>query len=184
MEAYWASKAFARTATRKFIEEKRPAFDFVNLLPSVVIGRDERIQAGGNVDELLEGTRKAVLAPALDSSHNSPFPYVGVPVHVADVARAHIDAVDSSLIPGNTEFILSSDTPDGVVWNEQVHAIARKYFPQQVENGTLPLEGSLGYVKFRLDGMATEKAFNWKFMSFEETMKGLIGQYLELTEGK
>ncbi|KAI9154833.1 Ketoreductase CTB6 [Paramyrothecium foliicola] len=182
MEAYWASKAFARMATRQFIEKKHPKFDFVHLLPSVVIGRDERLSSGSRLENLLDSTRKAVLAPALDTSLNSPFPFVGVPVHVADVARAHIDAVDGGLVPGNTEFILSSDAPEGVVWDKQVHALCRKHFPTKIEDGTLPLQGSLGHVKFRLDAMTSEQTFKWKFTSFENTMKGLIEQYIELKE--
>ncbi|KAH7313539.1 hypothetical protein B0I35DRAFT_480218 [Stachybotrys elegans] len=179
MEAYWASKAKARMEVRRFIEAEKPAFDFVQLLPSVVIGRDDRCAPGDDRASLVQGTRQAVLAPVLDSSLNSSFPYVGVPVHVADVARAHIDAVDSR-IPGNSEFILSSDTPEGVVWDEDIPAIAKKYFPANIADGTLPMKGSLGYVKFRVDGMSTEKAFGWKFTSFEDTMKGLIEQYLEM----
>lgn len=185
MEAYWASKGLSRQATRDFITDRSPHFDFVNLLPSVVIGADTRLSParGSTISELLQGTRAAVMAPALTAEYNSPFPYVGVPVHVADVARAHIDAVDSSRIPGNTEYILSSDTPEGVVWDPEVTRIAKQYFAQAVEDKRLKLEGSLGHVGFRLDGMATEAAFGWKFTSFKETMKGLIGQYLELEKG-
>lgn len=180
MEAYWASKAFARIATRQFFEDKEPHFDFVNLLPSVVVGPDERIPLNGGVDLLLQGTRAAVLAPALDGSTNSPFPYVGVPVHVADVAKAHVDAVDTVRIPGNSEFILSSDTPEGVVWDRDVTGVARTYFPKQVEDQSLPLKGSLPFVKWRLDGRTTEDAFGWKFRSFKNTMCELIAQYLQL----
>ena len=181
MEAYWASKARARIATRDFIAQKKPQFDFVNLLPSVVIGPDERISTGeGKIEDLLQGTRTSILAPALSSSLNSPFPYVAVPVHVADVARAHVDAVDGSLIPGNSEYILCSDTPEGVVWDRDITDIARRYFPKEVESKILPLEGSLATIKWRLDGMRTEETFGWKFISFEETMRQLIAQYVEL----
>ncbi|KAL6796750.1 hypothetical protein J3E68DRAFT_401740 [Trichoderma sp. SZMC 28012] len=182
MEAYWASKAYSRIATREFIEKKKPHFDFVHLLPSVVFGPDERIPPNGSVDELLKDNRAAVLAPALDGSTNSSFPFVGVPVHVADVARAHVDAVDSARIPGNTEYILSSDTPEGVVWDRDVAAVAKKYFPEEVQSKLLPLEGTLPCIKWRLDGDATEKAFGWKFISFEQTMKELLEQYLKLKQ--
>lgn len=182
MEAYWASKAYSRIATRDFVEQKRPHFDFVHLLPSVVFGPDERIPLTGAAEELLKDSRAAVIAPALDGSTNSPFPFVGVPVHVADVARAHVDAVDNALIPGNTEYILSSDTPEGVVWDRDIAAVARKYFSEQVQNKTLPLQGALPCIKFRLDGNSTEKAFGWKFTSFEETMRQLLAQYLELKQ--
>ncbi|KAL7934287.1 hypothetical protein V8C35DRAFT_327210 [Trichoderma chlorosporum] len=180
MEAYWASKAYSRIATRDFIEKKKPHFDFVHLLPSVVFGPDERIPSHGAADELLKDSRAAVIAPALDGATNSSFPFVGVPVHVADVARAHVDAVDSSLIPGNTEYILSSNTPEGIVWDRDIAAAARKYFPDEVRNKLLPLEGTLPCIKFRLDGDATEKAFGWKFTSFEQTVRELLTQYLAL----
>lgn len=185
MEAYWASKALARMAVRDFVLDKKPNFDYVNLLPSVVIGPDERISSDtGASESLLQGTRTAVLAPALTSSLNSPFPYVSVPVHVADVARAHIEAVNASLIPGNSEYILSSDTPEGIEWDLDIQGICKKYFAQEVDSGDLPLQGSLTTIKWRLDGMSTEKAFGWKFTSFEETMKGLVSQYLQLKKNE
>jgi nucleoside-diphosphate-sugar epimerase len=179
MDAYWASKALARIATRDFTA-KKPHFDYVNLLPSVVIGPDERIQANGHVDELLSGARAAVLASALTSDLNSAFPYVGVPVHVADVARAHVDAVNAYLIPGNTEYILSSDTPEGVEWDRDVRQVVEKYFATEAASGILPLEGSLQTIKWRIDAMSTEEAFGWKFTSFQETVRQLIAQYIQL----
>jgi nucleoside-diphosphate-sugar epimerase len=178
MEAYWASKALARMTTRDFVLRENPQFDYVSLLPSVVIGPDQRISK--NAESLLEGTRAAVLAPALTSSLNSSFPYVGVPVHVADVARAHVDAIDKLRVPGNTEYILSSDTPDGVEWDRDVRNICEKYFPDQVKSGVLPLQGSLAAIKWRLDGATTENVFGWRFTSFEETMRQLVAQYLHL----
>lgn len=172
-------------AVRDFILHQKPSFDYVNLLPSVVIGPDERISSDKDTPEsILQGTRAAVLAPALTSTLNSSFPYVGVPVHVADVARAHVDAVTGSLIPGNSEYILSSDTPEGIEWDNEIQGICKKYFAQQVDSGELPLQGSLTTIKWRLDGMSTEKAFGWKFTSFEETMKGLISQYLQLKKNE
>lgn len=183
MEAYWASKALARLATRSFISTHNPHFDYINFLPSVVIGPDERIPRNGSTASLLQGTRAAVMAPALTSALNSPFPYVGVPVHVADVARAHVDAVEGR-IPGNAEYILSSDTPEGVEWDRDVRAVARKYFGEEVEKGLLSLDGSLTSIKWRLDGGETERVFGWEFRGFEETVRGMMGQYLELRENE
>ncbi|CAI7591667.1 unnamed protein product [Penicillium bialowiezense] len=183
MQAYWASKALARNATKSFVQDTKPQFDFVNLLPSVVIGPDHRLDHNSSAtkDKLLHGARASVLACALTSAHNSSFPYVGTPVHVADVARAHVDAIDADGVAGNSEFILSSDTPDGVVWNRDVQDICKRYFPEEVSNGLLPLEGSLTAVKWRLDVKETERAFGWRFMSFEHTMKDLISQYVQLS---
>ncbi|KAJ5375701.1 NAD-dependent epimerase/dehydratase [Penicillium concentricum] len=184
MEAYWASKALARVATKAFVNHALPKFDFVNLLPSVVIGPDDRLDADptATVNSLLQGTRAAVLAPALTSSLNSSFPYVGTPVHVADVARAHVDAVDAGTVPGNSEYILSSDTPNGVVWDRDVQVACRKFFPEEVANKRLPLEGSLTAIKWRLSSRQTEETFGWQFTGFEETMRQLLSQYLQLEE--
>ncbi|CAI7601984.1 unnamed protein product [Penicillium glandicola] len=184
MEAYWASKALARVATKTFVKHTRPKFDFVNLLPSVVLGPDDRLDAdpSATVDSLLQGTRAAVLAPALTASLNSTFPYVGTPVHVADVARAHVDAVDAGLVPGNSEYILSSNTPNGVVWDRDVQGACRKFFPEEVARRSLPLEGSLTAIKWRLSAKKTEETFGWRFTGFEETVKQLISQYLQLEE--
>ena len=182
MAAYWASKGLARLAVRDFVRKSQPQFDFVNLLPSVVIGPDTRLDynpAAGTGD-LLQGARSSVIAAALTPSLNSSFPYVGTPVHVADVAKAHVDAVDSNLVPGNTEYILSSDTPDGVVWDRDVRDVCRKFFPEEVASKVLPMEGSLQAIKWRLDAEETEKVFGWQCVSFEETMKELISQYLRL----
>ncbi|KAJ5772654.1 hypothetical protein N7520_003183 [Penicillium odoratum] len=182
MGAYWASKALSRAATTEFVLRERPHFDFVNLLPSVVVGPDDRLDADSNatIDNLLEGTKAAVLAPALDSTLNSTFPYVGTPVHVSDVARAHVDAIDAGLVPGNSEFILSSNTPNGVNWDTDVRATCRKYFQEEVNSKILPLEGSLTTIKWRLDAQRTEEVFGWRFTNFGETMRGLISQYLKL----
>jgi len=104
---------------------------------------------------------------------------VGVPISVADVARAHVDALKSS-IPGNAEYILSSDTPDGIEWDTAL-SIAQTHFPESCGPGEiLPLGGSFPTTKWKLDVSSTEKAFGWKAEKFEETMKGLIGQYVSL----
>ncbi|CAG7933494.1 unnamed protein product [Penicillium olsonii] len=182
MEAYWASKGIARIKASEFIRKVQPSFDFVNLLPSVVIGPDTRLDFDPTAtsDGLRQGARSNVLAAALDSSLNSSFPYVGTPVHVADVAKAHVDAVNRDLVPGNSEYILSSDTPDGVVWDRDVQGICRKFFPTEVASGQLPMEGSLQSIKWRLQAEDTEKVFGWRFVPFEDTMKELIAQYLRL----
>ncbi|KAL2813040.1 hypothetical protein BDW59DRAFT_178335 [Aspergillus cavernicola] len=192
MEAYWISKALARLATKTFKQThaNTPHFDYVNLLPGVVIGPDDRlIPSQTNKDisanDVLEGTRAAVLAPALTKEISSPFPYVNVPVHVADVARAHVDAVDAGVVEGDREYILcSSGSGEDVEWDRDVRGVVRRWFPEEVEMGMFPLLGGLGTVKWRVDGGETERVFGWRFRGFEETVKGLVAQWLELGGGR
>jgi nucleoside-diphosphate-sugar epimerase len=171
MEAYFASKTLSRIATRKFMEEEKPEFEFVNLLPTVVFGPDE---LATNAAELVTAGNSLALGPLLDV--NIP-QMVGATVHVDDAARAHIDALKPS-VQGNKDYILSSDAPDGIDW-EDAQNYVRKFFPEAVENGTLKLGGSLRARIWRLDTRETEKEFGWKFVSFEETLKELVGQYLK-----
>ncbi|KFY18419.1 hypothetical protein V493_08636 [Pseudogymnoascus sp. VKM F-4281 (FW-2241)] len=171
MEAYWASKAFARLSTKRFIEDRKPHFDIVCLLPSVVLGPEDL--ATGN-STLLVGTR-AMLLPILQGA-KLDMPLVGTPVHVDDVARAHVDAIKSS-VPGNADYVLSSDGEEGIEWDSMTD-IARKHFPDEVESGLLALGGLMPTRKWRLDVSSTEKAFGWKCVPFEKTMRDLIGQYV------
>ncbi|KAL4733631.1 NAD(P)-binding protein [Aspergillus similis] len=187
MEAYWISKALARKATCDFVKTHKPGFDYVNLLPGVVIGPDDRLTpspTNKNVksDEVLQETRASVLAPVLTDDLSSPFPYVGVPVHVGDVARAHVDAVERGRIRGNSEFILVSDadTVGGVEWEGDVRAVVRKYFKREVEKGMFPMEGRLGGIRWKVDTTETERVFGWRFVAFKETIRELVAQWVGL----
>ncbi|KAK3625109.1 hypothetical protein LTR56_019180 [Elasticomyces elasticus] len=172
IEAYFASKTLSRIATRKFMEEEKPEFELVNLLPTVVFGPDE---LATNTAGLVTSGNYLALGPFLDV--NVP-QMMGATVHVDDVARAHIDALKPS-VQGNKDYILSSDAPDGFDW-EGAQNHVRKSFPEAVEKGTLRLGASLSARAWRLDTRETEKGFGWKFVSFEETLKELVGQYLKL----
>jgi len=174
MEAYWASKAISRMATKTFITEHAPDFDIVNLLPTVVIGRDE---LATDTTSLLKSTRALVMGIILGQKQETPL--VGVQVHVDDVARAHVDALKPS-VPGNTDYILTSDTLDGIEWDSANEIVAR-LFPEAAAKGVLPLGGSMPTKTWRIDAATTEKAFGWKCQSFEKTVQSLVGQYVELT---
>jgi nucleoside-diphosphate-sugar epimerase len=153
------------------MEEEKPEFEIVNLLPTVVFGPDEQAT---NAAELVTSVNSLVLSPLLDV--NIP-QVVGATVHVDDVARAHVDALKPS-VQGNKDYILSSDAPDGIDW-EDAQNYVRKFFPEAVANGTLKLGWGLMARIWRLDTRETEKELGWKFISFKETLRELIGQYLK-----
>ena len=170
MEAYFASKTLARMATKEFMEKEKPSFEFVNLLPTMVFGPDE---LATNIQELMTSSRGIVLSALMDVKMPE---MIGATVHVDDVARAHIDGLKSS-VPGNREYILSSDVPEGICWEDAENAIKRN-FPEAVKKGIFKLEGSMTLRPWRLDTTETEEAFGWKPVSFEETVKELVKQYL------
>jgi nucleoside-diphosphate-sugar epimerase len=176
MDAYFASKTLSRIATTQFMEREKPRFEFVNLLPTLVFGPDE---LATNVTELMASSRAVALGPLMEAQ----IPHmVGAGVHVDDVARAHLDALKIK-VPGNKDYILSSDTPEGFCW-EDSKKFVRRCFPEAVERGVFKLKGSIKTKPWRLNTTETEEAFGWKCISFEETMKELVEQYLGLVEAE
>jgi nucleoside-diphosphate-sugar epimerase len=177
MEAYWASKAIARLAVQNFITEKKPHFDIIQLLPSVVLGADDRATV---LSDLRTSTPlwELKMSPLLGTQQ--PAPMVGVPVDVADVAKAHIDAINLK-VPGNRDYVLSAETPDGIVWDDMIN-VARTEWPARCETKALPLGGTLPTMKWKIDVVETETAFGWKFRAFDMTIRDMIAQYLDLVD--
>lgn len=177
MEAYWSSKALSRAFVHNFIANERPQFEIIQLLPSVVIGPDMLAETP---EDVLTGTRALALAPLLGQV--IPTPLVGVSVHVLDVAKAHVHSLSTS-VPGNRDYVLSSDTPEGIQWND-VLEIGKKYFPGAIEKGILKMGGSMETTVYKLGTEEMEAAFGWRCTSFEETVKDLVELYVELVENK
>jgi hypothetical protein len=80
-EAYWSAKAFARAAATEFVETHDPHFDVIQLLPGVILGRDER---AASVADLRNGVPQWAMrmAPVLGTSQAAPMG--SVPVDVED----------------------------------------------------------------------------------------------------
>lgn len=158
------------------MENEKQSFEFVNLLPTMVFGPDE---LATNVQELMGTACGWVLRALMDVKMPE---MIGATVHVADVARAHIDGLKPS-IPGNKDYVLSSDVPEGICWEDAERAV-KTDFLAAVEKGVLKLEGSMPLNPWRLDTRETEEAFGWKPISFVETVKELVEQYLGLFEAE
>ena len=172
IEAYGAAKALALQATKQFVEKEKPLFDVVNIMPSMVIGRNE---LNTTKEEIASGTNGSVMGPLLGTKASAPV--LGASVHINDVARAHIDALNPS-IPGNRDFICSSGGPEGTEWND-VKEIAERHFGKAVSKGTLTLDGTIATRPIRLDASDTEEIFGWKFAGLEQQVKSIVEHYLE-----
>jgi nucleoside-diphosphate-sugar epimerase len=171
-EAYGASKVIALNETEKWIQEKKPTFDVVNIFPSFVVGADEL-----NEEPLdgLSGTNFTVLKPAIgqDASY-----LPGTSVHVKDVALAHVKALDSK-VPGNQGYVLSSEGLAGTKW-EQVFDIVKSKFPDEVAKGVLPNNGNVVSLPIQIDERRSEKLLGMKYRGFEEQAESTLSHYLSL----
>ena len=108
-------------------------------------------------------------------------PVSGNTVHVADLARVHVEAMTNEQIKGHEDFVLNENGREGIVWTDTIK-IAEKHFPTAVAKGILPLGGNTQTLKRRVDGSKAEKVFGMKMIGFEEQIVGLVGQYVELAE--
>lgn len=155
------------------MRDKKPHFDVINVLPSVVIGANELNTAK---EEVSKGTNVNVMGPLLGTKAN--IPDIGASVHVNDVAKAHVDALNPS-IPGNRNLLCSSGGIQGVEWDD-AKEIVKRLFPQQVSDGVFPLDGTLPTRPVRFDASETERLLGWKFVGFEAQVKSVAEHYLEL----
>jgi nucleoside-diphosphate-sugar epimerase len=163
--AYAASKVAALAEAECWMARTHPDFDLIHLHPSFVEGRND---LATTPREAMKGTNGLVLGLAFGKNFENPI--AGATVHNEDVARAHIQALDSS-VPGNSSYILSQSTE----WNDAIDIIRRK-FP----NASLPNTGSAVTHELPIDVSATEDVFGFQHLGFSEQVKSVVGHYLEL----
>jgi nucleoside-diphosphate-sugar epimerase len=174
-EAYSASKIAALNETEAWMEKEKNnvRFDVVNIFPSFVVGRNEIVT---DVKDAHNGTNIVVLGPVTGAKLDK-FP--GASIHVRDVAMAHVKALDSSKVPGNQAYLLTSGGMEGSRFEDAVDIVACE-FPEAVKNGVLSNDGKVTSVPIKFDASASEKALGMKYLGFEEQVKDVVGQYLEL----
>jgi nucleoside-diphosphate-sugar epimerase len=173
-EAYAASKVRALVATKDFVAEKKPEWDVINIMPSFVVGDNEMIT---DPKLIADGTVAAAFAQVLGNDSG----WGAVPstsVHVADVARLHVEALNPK-IEGNQSFLAVSEGERGTRWEEAIEIVNRN-FPEAVKSGIFPNNGKASTKRTKLDASRTEKVFGFKFQSYEEQVKSVAKQYLEL----
>jgi nucleoside-diphosphate-sugar epimerase len=172
--AYVVSKVLAYNHTLEFIEKEKPKFTVINVMPTFVIGKNE-----------LATTPKAVNSGSNSVAMNvlvgvqNPAGMVGTTVHIDDVAKIHIAALDPK-IEGNRNFGANCNGIEGIEWDSAIETVKR-HFPKAVESGIFPLGGSQKSIGLRFDASETEKVLGIKFQSFEEQIISLAGWYAEVS---
>lgn len=173
--AYAASKAQAFGASKQWMEEHKPLFDLINILPVFVLGRDETLS---DPSQITKGANGVLMGPLL--GHPSEMPFPGIPVHVDDVAKMHVCSLDSS-IPGNQDYLASSHSPRGIQWSESFDII-KKHYPKECAEGIFKVDTTERpqTAEVIVDTTKSEKTFGISFQSFETQVLSIAGQYLEL----
>ena len=169
--AYGASKVAALNATEEYFRTQKPHFDINYVGPAFVIGKHELASTRA---EILAGTNGAALGHILGTA-GGPTPSTSV--FVNDVARMHVLALDLK-IPGGQVFLGVSENSN-TTW-EDAFDIVKKYFPKAVESGEFPLNGKNPTKRLVFDNQYTKRTLGIEFASFEEQVKSVAQQYLEL----
>jgi nucleoside-diphosphate-sugar epimerase len=168
-QAYRASKALALNVAENFTAERHPHFSIVHIMPSYIFGANDLVTDANSV---ASGSNAILMGPVLGMSAPNASP--GAVVHVDDVARIHVGALDEEKVPGNANFLASIPARF-----EDVLEIARRLFPEAVRDGRLPLGGKKATLPMTFDIQDTVAVFG-PLKGFEEMVESLVGQYLGL----
>lgn len=174
--AYRAAKAIAHRRSMLWMEEHKPAFDLVYVVPAYVQGRNELVTRKADVSH---GSNDVMVELVLGKK--SPQPRYANTVLVDDVARVQVAALNRQKVKAGDCLIASPGK--GIAWND-VNEVVKKWFPEAVRNGILPLDGEQGSLTVNYDVKYTEQVTGVKFAGLEEQVKSLIGQYVELAENE
>jgi nucleoside-diphosphate-sugar epimerase len=166
--SYAASKIAALHEAETWMQRESPSFDIIHLHPSFVQGRNLVASTTG---EAMKGTNAVVLAMLLGKQWGG---FAGATVHVEDVARVHVEALEP-FIPGNQSYILDTASR----WDDAKDVVKRE-FPEAVEKRLLIPSGSCASFDVPFDSSLTERTFGIRFQSFNDQVKSLVGQFLEL----
>lgn len=174
MAAYAASKIRAFNATEQFVQEQKPHFTVVNILPSYVVGKHE---IADTPEKIKTGSNMVALGPVFGVKN--PDGRAGVTVHIDDVAYLHIAALDTEKIDGNRNFGANSHHYHGIQWNDGI-AIVKQNFPKEVETGVFPLGGDVASVPVKFDAQETERVFGFTFKPWEQQVVDAARWYAEV----
>jgi nucleoside-diphosphate-sugar epimerase len=173
--AYPVSKRLAHRAATRFMEEKKPSFDLVRIMPSYVQGRNELVS---DKNKLNAGSNDVMMDLVLGKKASRP--RFGSTILVDDVAKILVLALDPKHARGGENYLVAgSPSGKGIKW-EDVNDIVRELFPEAVKSGVVPLGGSQESIVADYDVSKSEKAFGFKFADLKAQVKSLVGQYIEL----
>ncbi|KAL8688827.1 MAG: hypothetical protein Q9218_005354 [Villophora microphyllina] len=173
-----AALAGARTkalvATNSFLAKNKPHFTVINLMPSVTIGRNE---LANTTNELLNGGNLQALRHLRGEKVASKVP--SSTVHIDDVAKIHVLSLNTQKVDKSQNFMLTSGGISGSPWYE-AKDVVKKGFMEDVKKGWLSLSGEQPVNRVMIDDKRTVQVFGIKFIEFEQQIKDVVGQYVEL----
>ncbi|KAK5699953.1 hypothetical protein LTR97_006087 [Elasticomyces elasticus] len=174
--AYIFSKVLSHSAVNDWVKQHpKIHFDVVRVLPGFTQGPNELLTPA-DIASISSASTAAVLNAALGEVTDVPM--AGVQVHLEDVARAHVVAMDGQKVKGGDVLICVANNGVGWRWDE-VAEIAKQVFPEEVKAGVLSPKPGQADMEMAFDVTETYAALETPFKSMEEMVKDVVGQWLE-----
>ena len=170
--AYGASKVAALNATEEWVASEKPHFDINHIAPSFTIGLEELASTRA---ASIGGTNNAAIGHLIGKA-GGPTPSVSVSVF--DIAKMHVLALDPK-VPGG-QFFIGVSEGSNTRWEDSFE-IVKKHFPEAVP-GVFPLTGSNPTKRLIFNNEYTKKTLGIEFASYEQQVKSIAQQYIELKE--
>jgi len=152
LQAYCVGKTAALNAAEAFVRDNDTSFDLISIMPSWIFGKDEFLTSTKDIPHASTGSTTVLIGRLLTGNQGPAA--VGNAVLCADVARAHVRALDPS-IEGGQSFLLSVESK----WEDTI-PIAKRHFPSVFGSGffresapqpTLPIKWDASKVRIRAD---------------------------------
>jgi nucleoside-diphosphate-sugar epimerase len=155
---YVASKTLAERAAYNFISKKKPHFDLVTLCPTLVLGAP--LQEVKSIDTL---NASCGLRYHLFDAKAIPENHIPLVVSAADVARAHVRAIDVEAV-GGKRILLNGDTYSF----QAILGAMRLKFPELKDRSTAGTPGKAEYegVVCKVDCRIAEELLGIKFQGW------------------
>lgn len=173
---YSASKARAFNEAEAWVQRERPEFGVLSVHPGWVIGRDE---GKADVAGVMSGTNTLVLG--LCKGEKRPMKRAGWAVHVRDVARVCVGALDEGRVGVERGTVRGFMAGRTIVWQEALDLVRRE-FGKEVEEGVLSTEGVQESMDIAIDSRETEEVFGFEFANWDEMVRSVVGHYVEISK--
>lgn len=170
--AYGASKVAALNATEEWVATVQPHFDVNHVAPTFTVGHEELATTRA---ASIAGTNNAAIGHLI-GKEGGPTPSISV--FVDDVAKMHVLALDPK-VPGG-QFFIGVSEGSNTRWEDSIE-IVKKYLPEAVPK-VFPLTGSNPTKRLIFNNEYTKKTLGIEFASYEEQVKSIAQQYVELKE--
>ncbi|RFU27283.1 hypothetical protein B7463_g9040, partial [Scytalidium lignicola] len=171
LQAYCVGKAAALNYSEAFFRDNTTSFDLISIMPSLIFGKDELIT---HTKDMRTASTNMLIKGLLTGSQG--ISGVGNAVLCADVARAHVKALDPN-IEGNQSFLLNTE----MEWEDTV-PIVKKHFPDAFKSGLFREGGRKPTGPLKWDSSKARDVLGINLATYDTMLKEVVGQYLELVK--